>query len=74
MKKMANRLYSQFGQQQAQNNTMAQIVKQVQDFQRTFKGDAKAQVEQMVASGALPQNVFNELAQEANQIMAFMPK
>lgn len=71
---MANSLFNQFGQQKAQNNPMAQIVKQVQDFQRTFKGDAKAQVEQMVASGALPQNIFNELAQEANQIMAFMPK
>ena len=67
---MANSLFNQFGN----NNEMAQIVKQVQEFQKTFKGDAKAQVEQMVSSGIIPQNVFNELAQQANQIMAFMPK
>lgn len=70
---MANSLFNQFGNAPV-SNEMAQIVKQVQDFQKTFKGDAKAQVEQMVASGRLPQNVFNELAQRANQIMAFMPK
>ena len=70
---MANNLYNQFGSAPV-TNEMAQIVKQVQDFQKTFSGDAKAQVEQMVASGIIPQNVFNELAQQANQIMAFMPK
>ncbi|MBQ7292146.1 MAG: hypothetical protein IJW79_00250 [Clostridia bacterium] len=70
---MANNLYNQFGSAPV-SNEMAQIVKQVQDFQKTFKGDAKAQVEQMVASGIIPQSVFNELAQQANQIMAFMPK
>lgn len=70
---MSNALYNQFGSAPV-SNEMAQIVKQVQDFQKTFKGDAKAQVEQMVASGIIPQSVFNELAQQANQIMAFMPK
>ncbi len=70
---MANNLYNQFGSAPV-SNEMAQIVKQVQDFQKTFKGNAKAQVEQMVASGIIPQNVFNELAHQANQIMAFMPK
>ena len=70
---MANNLFNQFGSAPV-SNEMAQIVKQVQDFQKTFKGDAKAQVEQMVDSGIIPQSVFNELAQQANQIMAFMPK
>ena len=70
---MANQLYNQFGKAPVSDG-MAQIVKQVQDFQKTFKGDAKAQVEQMVATGVLPQNVFNELAQQANQNMPFMPK
>ena len=68
---MANPLYSQFGQK-AQNNEVAQILERVKEFQRTYKGDAKAEVERMVSSGILPQNVFNELAQQANQIMAFM--
>lgn len=70
---MANSLFNQFGNA-PMSREMAQIVKKVQEFQRTFKGDAKAQVEQMVASGIIPQNVFNELVQEARQIMEFMPK
>lgn len=64
---MANPLYGAMG-----NDQMANIIKQVQDFQRNFKGDPKQVVEQMVASGQIPQNVFNELAQQANQIIQFM--
>lgn len=66
---MANPLFNGFN-----NNPMMQIVKQIQDFQKTFTGDPKAQVEQMIKDGRLSQEKFNELSQMANQIMAFMPK
>lgn len=71
---MANSLYEQMGNHPMANNEIMQIVNQVKEFEKTFKGDAKSQVENMVASGIIPQNVFNELAQIANQIMPFMPK
>ncbi len=74
---MANALFNQFGQQQMMNNPMMQIVKQIQDFRKTYSGDAKAQVEQMLNDGRLSQGQFNQLAQQTNQIaqfMAMMPK
>lgn len=64
-----NPLFNGFG-----NNPMMQIIKQIQDFQKTFTGDAKSQVEQMMKDGRLSQEKFNELSQMANQIMAMMPK
>ncbi len=69
---MANPLFDGFG-----NNPMMQMIKQIQDFQKTFTGDAKAQVEQMMKEGKLSQEQFNQLAQQTNQIsqfMAMMPK
>ncbi len=54
-----------------------QMVKQIQDFQKTFTGDAKAQVEQMMKDGRLSQEQFNRFAQQADEItqfMAMMPK
>ncbi len=66
---MGNPLFTGFG-----NNPMAQIVQQIQDFKRTFTGDAKSQVEAMMKDGRLSQDDFNRLSQMANQIMAIMPK
>lgn len=63
---MPNPLYNQFGNQP---NQTQDIIRQVKEFQRTFKGNPQQIVQQMVASGQLPQNVFNELVQQANQIL-----
>lgn len=64
---MANPLFNGFG-----NNPMMHIVKQIQDFQKTFTGDAKAQVEQMMKEGKISQEQFNQLAQQTNEISQFM--
>ena len=66
---MANPLYNQFGKKQ---NSPQDIIQQVKDFQKTFKGNPEQIVKQMVASGQLPQNVFNELAQQANSILPLL--
>ena len=65
---MANPLFNAFGN----NNPMMQTIKQIQDFQKTFTGDPKAQVEQMMKEGKLSQEQFNQLAQQTNQIAQFM--
>lgn len=70
---MPNPLFNQFGNFQ-QTNDMSAMFKQISEFEKMYKGDAKAQVEQMVSSGIIPQNVFNELAQQANQIMSLLSK
>lgn len=64
---MSNPLFNAFN-----NNPMMQIIKQIQDFQKTFTGDAKAQVEQMMKEGKLSQEQFNQLAQQTNEIAQFM--
>lgn len=66
---MANPLYNQFGNQ---SNNPQDIIRKVKEFQKTFKGNPEQIVKQMVASGQLPQNVFNELAQQANAIMPLL--
>lgn len=69
---MANPLFNMFG-----NNPMFKLIKDIQNFQKAFTGDAKAQVEQMMKDGKLSQEQFNALAQQTNEItqfMAMMPK
>lgn len=66
---MANPLYNQFGNKQP---SQQDIIQQVKEFQKTFKGNPEQIVKQMVASGQLPQNVFNELVQQANALMPLM--
>ncbi len=63
---MSNPLFNGF------NNPMMQMAKQIQEFQKTFTGDAKSQVEQMMKDGRLSQEKFNELSQQANQLLQFM--
>lgn len=69
---MANALFNQIGMQQMMNNPMMGVIKQIQDFQKNYSGDAKAQVEQMLKDGRLSQEQFNRLAQQANQISQYM--
>lgn len=66
---MANPLYNQYGNQ---GNSQQDIIRKVKEFQKTFKGNPQQIVQNMVASGQLPQNVFNQLAQEANAIMPLL--
>ena len=67
---MANPMYTQFGQQPS--NPISQIIAQAREMQRTFRGDPKQVVQQMLNSGQMSQQQFNALAQQANQIMAQM--
>lgn len=67
---MANPLFDGFGM----NNQFQQIINEVQQFQKTFNGDPKQEVEKMLNNGTISQADFNRYSQIANQIMAFMPK
>ncbi len=50
---------------QPQNNMMQRF----QQFQRMFKGDPKQQVQQMLNSGRVSQQQYNNAVQMANQFM-----
>ena len=72
---MSNPLYSQFGKKSIfNNNDISVFMKEIQDFQKTFKGNPQEQVQQMLNDGKISQKQFNEFAEIANQIMAIMPK
>lgn len=70
---MSNPLFEQLGGQMPNNNIM-QIINEIQNFQKTFKGNPKEEVKKLLNSGQISQQQFNEFAQIANQLMAFMPK
>lgn len=70
---MSNPLFEQLGGHMPNNNIM-QIINEIQNFQKTFKGNPEEEVKKLLNSGQISQQQFNEFAQIANQLMAFMPK
>lgn len=71
---MSNPLFSAFGNNAPVDNGILGFLKEVQNFQKSFKGNPKDEVQRMLNSGQISQAQFNQFAQMANQIMAFMPK
>lgn len=64
---MSNPLFSALGGQQM--NPMAQLVADAKRLQQTMNGNPKQMVEELVKSGRMSQDQFNQYAQIANQIV-----
>lgn len=64
---MPNALFNALGGMPA--NNMSNLINQIKQFQQTFKGDPKAEVERLVRTGQMSQDDFNRYAQTANQLM-----
>lgn len=64
---MANPLFSALGGQQM--NPMAQLVADAKRLQQTMNGNPKQMVEELVKSGRMSQDQFNQYAQIANQVI-----
>ena len=65
---MSNPLYGQFGDQQSTNNGFSNFMADFQRIQQTVK-NPRQEVERLLQSGAMSQQTFNSLAQQANQIL-----
>ena len=65
---MPNPLFNALGNQQI-INPVAQIVQQARQLRQTFNGNPKETVQQLLASGQMSQEQFNQYAQIANQIV-----
>ena len=65
---MSNPLYGQFGGQQSTDNGMPNFMADFQRLQQTIK-NPRQEVERLLQSGAMSQQTFNSLAQQANQIL-----
>ena len=67
MQKMANPLFNALGGQQM--NPMTQLVAEAKRLQQTMTGNPKQMVEELMRSGKMSQQDFNNYAQIANQII-----
>lgn len=65
---MSNQLFNLLGNTAPMGN-MGALLTQFQHFQRTFRGDPRAQVQQMLNSGKISQEQYNQAVQTANQLM-----
>lgn len=67
---MANPLYSLFGNSQFGN--MAGLVQQFNQFKNAFKGDPRQQVQQLLNSGAVSQQQYNQAVQQAQALQQIL--
>lgn len=63
---MANPLFNQYGGQSIQRNN---FINQLQQFQSMINGDPQQIVQNLIQSGQMSQDQFNQYSQMANQIM-----
>lgn len=71
---MANPLFQLFGNQQQQgpfNNPM-QLMQEFNKFKSTFQGDPKQKVQEMLNSGQMSQEQFNQLSTMAQIFQGLM--
>lgn len=60
---MSNPLYNMYGQPQNNN-----FLSRFQQFRRTFQGDPQRQIQQMLNSGQISQQQYNQAVQQANAL------
>lgn len=67
-------LFSMFGRQQPRpmNSGLANMLGQFNQFKKNFSGDPRAQVQQLLDSGQMTQQQFNQLSQAATQFQNMM--
>lgn len=61
---MSNPLFNLMGGNQMQNPMLQQLMQ----FRNSFKGDPRAQVQQLLNSGKVSQQQYDQAVQMANQI------
>lgn len=66
---MPNPLFNILGGQQATVNPVEQIVREARKMRESFSGNPREAVQQLLASGQMSQQQFNQYAQIANQIV-----
>lgn len=61
---MANYLFKQYGN----NGQYDSLINQFNQFRNAFRGDARQQVQQMLNSGRISQEQYNQAVQKANAL------
>lgn len=65
-----NPIYQQYGKQM--NMPVSDFMTRFQQFQKTIQGNPQQMVQQMLNSGKISQEQFNQVVQIANQMMRFI--
>lgn len=68
---MSNLLFQQMGGGMP-NNGMAQMIQRFNQFRQAFQGDPRQQVQQLLNSGKVSQEQYNNAVQMANQLQRMM--
>lgn len=68
---MANPLYSQLGGGTPRGNMM-NLITQFNKFRSQFRGDPKQQVQELLNSGQMTQEQFNQLQEMASQFQKLL--
>lgn len=73
---MSNSLFNAMGggAMPGQLGNMAQMVQQFRQFQQTFKGDPRQQVQSMLNSGQISQAQYDNAVKIANQFQKMLEK
>lgn len=66
---MSNPIFSQM-----QTNPMQQILTRLDQFRKTITGDPRQQVQQLLNSGRVSQQQYNQAVQMTNQIQRMIGK
>jgi hypothetical protein len=61
---MGSSIFDQLNQSQGNNNFLTQF----NQFRSTFSGNPQQQVQQLIQSGRMSQDQFNQLAEQATQL------
>lgn len=70
---MSNPLYQMLGGAMSNNlGNMGNIIQQFQQFKNSFHGDPRQQVQQLLNSGRVSQEQYNQAVQMANMLQRMM--
>ena len=67
---MSNPLFNQFNQNQ--NDGMNQLIRQFQQFRNNFTGNPQQQVQQLLNSGRVTQEQYNNAVKMANRLQQLL--
>lgn len=67
-----NELFQQFGNRTPMPGGIGNLIQQFQQFRASFQGNPQQQVQQLLNSGKMTQEQFNQLAGLANQFQRLL--
>ena len=67
-----NDLFQQFGNRTPMPGGIGNLIQQFQQFRASFQGNPQQQVQQLLNSGKMSQEQFNQLAGLANQFQRLL--